>query len=47
MNLNENITQGDIQKLQQQLSTDIHDHLQEQDIKIDAILEKLESLHDS
>lgn len=47
-NLNENLTQGDKQDLQNQLSeelnrvvTDIHSHLQLQDEKIDIILEAL------
>lgn len=47
MNLEENITQGDIQELQQQLSTEIHEHLQKQDTKIDEILKRLEKMHDS
>ena len=47
-NFNENITQSDVQNLQKQLSdriedvlNDIHLHLQEQDEKIDMILEEL------
>ena len=45
-NLNENLTQGDKQDLQDDLSknmdkvlTEIHSHLEEQDKKIDRILE--------
>lgn len=48
MNLNENLTQGDKQELQESLSreverllNEIHSHLQEQDEKIDRILEEL------
>ena len=47
-NFNENITQSDMQDLQKRLSdriedvlNDIHHHLQEQDEKIDMILEEL------
>ena len=46
MNLNENMTQGDKQELQQDLADkadrllyEIHTHLEEQDRKIDMILE--------
>lgn len=46
MNLNENLSQGDKQDLQQDLSEkmeiilkEVHGHLKEQDIKIDKILE--------
>lgn len=49
MNLDENITQGDMQNLQQQVNVktdflleDIHKHLQDQDSKIDKILKLLE-----
>lgn len=49
MNLDENITQGDMQELQQQVSAktdlllqEIHQHLQDQDNKIDKILNLLE-----
>ena len=52
MNLNENLTQGDKQELMETLSeqadkllNEIHRHLQEQDEKIDIILEELK--HDS
>ena len=48
MNLNENLTQGDKQDLQETFSqkaddllTEIHSHLQKQDDKIDKILEVL------
>lgn len=47
-NLNENLTQGDKQDLQDDLSknmdkvlTEIHSHLEDQDKKIDEILEVL------
>ena len=46
MNLNENLTQGDKQDLQKQLSektelllNEIHSHLKEQDRKLDKIME--------
>lgn len=46
MNLNENLSQGDKQDLQHDLSEkmeiilkEVHSHLKEQDIKIDKILE--------
>ena len=46
MNLNENLTQGDKQDLQKQLSektelllNEIHSHLKEQDKKLDKIME--------
>lgn len=52
MNLNENLTQGDKQDLLETFSqkaddllTEIHSHLEKQDIKIDKILEEL--THDS
>jgi len=48
MNLDENLSQGDKQDLQNDLSEkmeiilkEIHDHLKEQDKKIDKILEEL------
>lgn len=48
MNLNENLSQGDKQDLQNDLSekmkiilNELHSHLQEQDEKIDKILEEL------
>jgi hypothetical protein len=48
MNLNENMTQGDKQELQEDLSKkadlllkEIHGHLEAQDIKINKILEEL------
>ena len=47
MNLNENLTQGDKQELMEELSNkadvllkEIHSHLEEQDCKIDKILEE-------
>ena len=52
MNLNENLTQGDKQDILSELSNkadvllkEIHAHLEEQDRKIDLILEKLEELN--
>lgn len=49
MNLDENLTQGDKQDLQQELAdkadnilAEIHKHLEKQDRKIDRIIEKLE-----
>jgi hypothetical protein len=51
MNLDENITQGDMQDLEQQFNTqtkkvldEIHNHLKSQDLKIDEILNKLKEL---
>lgn len=48
MNLNENLTQGDKQDLLEtfyqkadELLKEIHSHLQQQDVKIDKILEEL------
>lgn len=48
MNLNENLTQGDKQELMEEFSKkadyllmEIHSHLEEQDNKIDIILEEL------
>ena len=48
MNLDENMTQGDKQELQQDLANkadalldEIHAHLEEQDIKLDRIMEEL------
>lgn len=48
MNLNENITQNDKQEMMQELSKktdlllrEIHQHLENQDKKIDMILEKI------
>ena len=49
MNLDENMTQGDKQELQQDLADkaailldEIHAHLESQDIKLDHIINKLE-----
>ena len=49
LNLDENLTQGDKQELQQQFSkeadfllSEIHGHLEEQDKKLNMILERLE-----
>ena len=51
MNLDENITQGDMQDLEQQkkktkkkVLDEIHDHLKSQDLKIDEILNRLKEL---
>lgn len=51
MNYTENLTQGDKQDLMSALDEqtekmleDIHTHLQEQDIKIDQILERMDTL---
>lgn len=51
MNLDENITQGDMQDFEQQFNTqtkkvldEIHDHLKSQDLKIDEILNRLKEL---
>ena len=41
MNLEENLTQGDLQDKTQLILDEIHGHLQEQDEKIDRILEVL------
>ena len=48
MNLDENMTQGDKQELMEELSrkadlllSEIHSHLEEQDVKIDEILRRL------
>ena len=50
MNLEENMTQGDKQELQQDLSNkadyllnEIHSHLEEQDKKLDMLLEELKN----
>lgn len=51
MNLDENITQGDMQDLQQDFATraesllkEIHEHLNSQDKKLDNIMRRLENL---
>lgn len=51
MNLDENMTQGDKQELMEELSnkadlllTEIHKHLEQQDIKLSMILQRLEAL---
>lgn len=41
MNLDENITQGDLADKTDRILTEIHDHLTDQDQKIDWIMEKL------
>ena len=41
MNLAENISQTDVQELVNDAIQDIHNHLEEQDRKIDMILKKL------
>lgn len=51
MNLDENLTQGDKQELQEDLAnkadillSEIHSHLEKQDIKLDGIIKELEEL---
>jgi len=51
MNYTENLTQGDKQDLMsaldkqtEKLLNDIHDHLQEQDVKIDKLMERVNNL---
>ena len=51
MNLDENLTQGDKQELQEDLAnkadillSEIHSHLEQQDIKLDGIIKELEEL---
>ena len=41
MNLEENLTQGDLQDKTQLILDEIHGHLQEQDNKLDEILRRL------
>lgn len=45
-NYGENIDQSTLQETATNIITDIHKHLQEQDDKIDLILERLEALDD-
>ena len=45
-NYGENIDQSMLQEMAKNIMTDIHKHLQEQDDKIDLILERLEALDD-
>ena len=40
-NYNENITQSDLQDMMKRMLKDVHEHLEEQDNKIDNILELL------
>lgn len=47
MNLEENISQGDLQDKTQLIIDEIHGHLQEQDDKIDRILEVLANEKDT
>lgn len=47
MNLEENLTQGDLQDKTQLILDEIHGHLQEQDDKIDEILRRLNNEKDS
>ena len=42
MNLDENITQGDVQDLANNLLNEIHGHLQDQDDKLNYIIKMLE-----
>lgn len=44
LNLDENLTQGDLQDKAQLILDEIHGHLQSQDDKIDLILQRLEEL---
>ena len=51
MNLDENLTQSDKQELQEDLAnkadillSEIHSHLEQQDIKLDGIIKELEEL---
>ena len=44
LNLDENLTQGDLQDKAQLILDEIHGHLQRQDDKIDLILQRLEEL---
>ena len=44
MNLDENLTQGDLADKAQLILDEIHGHLQRQDDKIDLILQRLEEL---
>lgn len=47
MNLEENLTQGDLQDKTQLILDEIHGHLQKQDDKIDEILRRLNNEKDS
>ena len=44
MNLNENISQGDLADSADRLLNEIHSHLTNQDIKLDQIISRLEEL---
>lgn len=44
MNLDENISQGDLADSADTLLNEIHGHLQEQDIKLDHIIKRLEEI---
>ena len=44
MNLDENITQSDVQNLASNLLEEIHAHLESQDIKLDDIRNRLEKI---
>jgi len=41
-NLNENVNQGSVQEIIKKQTTDIHNHLNNQDKKIDEIIKRLE-----
>ena len=43
MNLDENVTQGDLADKSERILDEVHTHLQEQDEKLDWIMEKLKS----
>lgn len=52
MNLDQNLTQNDKQELEEELNkkiqlllNEVHQHLQNQDEKLDLILKKLEEIH--
>ena len=47
MNLDENLTQGDLQDKAQLILDEIHGHLQIQDDKIDEILRRLDNEKDT
>ena len=43
MNLDENVTQGDLADKSERILDEVHRHLQEQDEKLDWIMERLKS----
>lgn len=44
MNLDENISQGDLADSADKLLNEIHGHLEQQDIKLDLIIKRLEDI---